>query len=107
MSNSDSVPASIPYNGKPLENGTLSDSEYVFVNTGIHVWTNSSILESPMGTANMYGQNYDVCIGYRQDGRCAGGDNPADHLFYYSDIVCTIFLPAFGVLCFRFLQVLN
>lgn len=49
VANEDSIPASIPFNGKYLANGTVSDSEYAFVGTGIHVY----------GAGNpMYGQHF-------------------------------------------------
>lgn len=87
INRSDAVPAKIPYHNKPMPDGTLSNSSYAFVNTGIHVWTNSSIQEAPMGTANMYGQNYVYCLFNNEDPRCAGGDSEEDHFFYFTDIV--------------------
>ena len=99
MANEDSIPAAIPFNGKYLANGTVSDSEYAFVGTGIHVY----------GSGNpMYGQHFgeshlyslvrslvsllltrvpvptDVCVDNPRDARCAGGNNEADHYFYYT-----------------------
>lgn len=70
-----------------MPDGTLSNSSYAFVNTGIHVWGNNSTRETAMGTANMYGQNYNICLDDREDARCAGGNNEADHYFYFTDIV--------------------
>lgn len=40
-----------------------------------------------MGSANMYGQNYNICLDNNEDPRCAGGDNEEDHYFYFTDIV--------------------
>lgn len=70
-----------------MPDGTLSNSSYAFVNTGIHVWTNSSIQEAPMGTSNQYGQNYVYCLFNNEDARCAGGDSEEDHYFYFTDMV--------------------
>lgn len=86
VSNRDAVPAKIPYHNKRMPDGTLSNSSYAFVNTGIHVWGNNSIRETAMGTANMYGQNYNICLEGREDPRCGGGNNEADHYFYFTDI---------------------
>lgn len=70
-----------------MPDGTLSNSSYAFVNTGIHVWTNETIREAPMGSANMYGQNYVYCLFNNEDPRCAGGDSEEDHYFYFTDLV--------------------
>ncbi|KAK9898158.1 hypothetical protein P389DRAFT_166473 [Cystobasidium minutum MCA 4210] len=87
VANRDAVPAKIPYHNKyNITDGTVSNSSYAFVNTGIHVWNNASINEAPMGTANMYGQNYVYCLDNNEDPRCAGGDNEEDHYFYFTDI---------------------
>lgn len=75
-----------------MPDGTLSNSSYAFVNTGIHVWNNETINEAPMGTANMYGQNYIYCLDNNEDARCAGGDSEEDHYFYFTDIVSSFFL---------------
>lgn len=73
-----------------MPDGTLSNSSYAFVNTGIHVWNNETINEAPMGTANMYGQNYIYCLDNNEDARCAGGDSEEDHYFYFTDIVSSL-----------------
>lgn len=52
-----------------------------------------------MGTANMYGQNYNICLDGNEDERCAGGDNEADHYFYFTDIVS--FPSSSSSLCFQ------
>lgn len=70
-----------------MPDGTISNSSYAFVNTGIHVWQNSSITDVPMGNSNMYGQNYVYCLYNNQDPRCLGGDNEADHYFYFTHAV--------------------
>lgn len=66
VANQDAIVASIPTVGSAnATNGT----EYKFVNTGIHVH----------GTSPVYGQDYDVCSGWNEDPRCAGGNSEADH----------------------------
>lgn len=82
----DAIPATIPYGGKYLSNGSTAISDYAFVGTGIHVYGNRSSTPG-LGSANMYGQNYDVCMDSTTDPRCAGGNSEADHYFYYTDIV--------------------
>lgn len=53
-----------------------------------------------MGTANMYGQNYNICLDGNEDERCAGGDNEADHYFYFTDIVSSSSSSSFLLFCF-------